>query len=126
VEKNTETGAEKRSAWICGRFSPGTATSMETTRLQILGVAGAGLAGQSRHRTELVAALVILAVGKQCAKPARAASRCSGIFTARQDIRTSKKISLLFGLFQYQSDRRKRTNSACFTSPCSEDARTEK
>ena len=64
VEKNTQTGAEKRRVDMWPFFTWHRDFN-GNNRLQILRASRAGAAGQPRHRTQLVAALVVVAGGGQ-------------------------------------------------------------
>ena len=90
--------------WISGPCSPGTAN--------LTAPAGCKFSRWLNRRCPTTGASSatgrrlwsVVAVGKQSAARERRASRCSGIYTAATRRPAAKKCSLLFGLFQYQSD----------------------
>ena len=101
--KKTRRPARTNGAWISGRSSPITAISTATAACKssrrsnrlCRTIAASNATGRRSGRS---------GVRKTIRKPARAASRCYGIYIATNSTRASKKCSLLFGLFQYQSD----------------------
>ena len=72
-------------------------------RLQILAPLEPLLPNNPSDRTELLAPLVGLALGKQRQDRERRANPCSGTCIGATPRRRTRKCSLLFGLFQYQS-----------------------
>ena len=113
LEKNTETGDAQPAGGDAGRFSPGSMISTATS----------GCKFSRRLKLFCRPTAASCAIGRRCGRfggrkkiraPGQTASHCYGIFTAARRRRQHKKISLLFGLFQYQRDG-EITGRVCFT-----------
>ena len=103
TEKNTETGADKQRAGFVAVFHLAPRFQRQRTPANSRAARTDG-AEQPRHRAQLVAALVAVARRRTIPKPARASQSLLWNLYRHDTTPDSKKCSLLFGLFQYQSD----------------------